>query len=143
MALYIFDDESEERFDKAIELCQQVIDAGYDKEYGLGQCYEKGEIVKKDEVKAVEYYQRAADVGNPYTNYNLGICYYNEIGIESSYENALECYSNAAARGHAGVIAMQGIYYENGWGVEVDAEKAKEFYKLAEGNGSEEQMLGY
>lgn len=78
-AMYsIFEDESEERFDKTIELCQQVIDAGYDKGYGLlGFCYLDEDSPVHDYEKAVYWLQCAADQNSARAQELLGECYEN------------------------------------------------------------------
>ena len=45
----------------------------------LAQCYQDGEGVTKDLVKAVEYYQKAADQNYAPAQTNLGIMYHNGI----------------------------------------------------------------
>ena len=40
-------------------------------------CYEFGTGVEKDEQKAAEWYQKAAEQGDVQAQYNLGVCYDN------------------------------------------------------------------
>ncbi len=41
-------------------------------------------MVEKDEKKAIEWYQKAADQGDASAQYNLGVCYANGGGVEKN-----------------------------------------------------------
>ena len=51
-------------------------------QYELGVCYETGDGVGKNEVKAVELYRKAAEQGYAEAQYKLGKCYYCGDGVE-------------------------------------------------------------
>lgn len=53
-----------------------------DAQYTLGMCYLNGNGVKKDEKKAVEWFQKAAEQDHKDAQCQLGICYLNFIGIK-------------------------------------------------------------
>ena len=50
---------------------------------------------------AVQYYTRAAELGNAEAQYKLGVCYLNGDGVEKDRTEALKWLREAAERGHA------------------------------------------
>jgi uncharacterized protein len=53
--------------------------------------YKNGYGVEKDYKKAVEWYIKSAEQGNPSAQNNLGFMYYNGYGVEKDYKKAVEC----------------------------------------------------
>ena len=53
----------------------------------------------KDEAKAVEWYEKAAEKGDSSAMYNLGACYYNGRGVAVDIAKAREWFTKAAALG--------------------------------------------
>jgi TPR repeat protein len=51
-------------------------------------------------MKAVEWFQKAADQGLVAAQFNLGIMYENGQGVEKDDERAVEWYQRAADQGH-------------------------------------------
>src|SRR5207248_9372860 len=62
----------------------------------LGECYELGNGVDKDEIKAFGYYKKSAENGYMCAIFQLGYCYVNGIGIEIDKEKGFELYNEAA-----------------------------------------------
>jgi TPR repeat protein len=54
----------------------------------LGCIYFKGQQVKKDDLKAVGYYEQAAALNYPPAQFNLAIMYENGFGVEINYDLA-------------------------------------------------------
>ena len=113
---------------------------------GVAFFYEQGGL-KKDEVKAVEWYQKAAEAGNAKAMCNLGICY--ELGkgeLTKDETKAVEWYRKAAEAGNATAMCELGFNYEYGdGGLTEDEAKALEWYqKAAEaGNATAMYKLGF
>ncbi|MEY8687941.1 protein kinase [Bacteroides sp. AN502(2024)] len=107
----------------------------------LGVCYDYGNGVEKDSVKAVEWYKKAAEQGNAEAQYRLGMCY--NIS-EGDWVKAVEWYRKAAEQGNAGAQYCLGICYNYGKGVEKDSVKAVEWYRKAaeQGNAGAQCKLG-
>ena len=63
--------------------------------------YDNGRGVKQDYIKAVEWYQRAAEQGYAAAQYHLGVMYDNGQGVKQDYIKAVEWYQKAAEQGHA------------------------------------------
>ena len=63
----------------------------------LGERYMEGEEgIAQDEAKAVELFQRAADLGNADAMVRLGECYDDGEGVEQDKSKAVEWYQRAA-----------------------------------------------
>src|SRR5687767_7422945 len=88
-------------------------------QYNLGNCYENGIGVKKDETKAFEYYKKSAEKGYNMAQNKLGILYESK-GTEKDLKKAIYWYSKAAENGNQFAQYNLGIFYENGIGVEKD-----------------------
>jgi TPR repeat protein len=58
--------------------------------------YENGKGVTKDLVKAVEYFQKAADQNEIYAQNSLGIMHMNGKGVEKDMNKAVEYFQKAA-----------------------------------------------
>eukprot|EP00825_Cyclidium_porcatum_P004770 TRINITY_DN1225_c0_g1_i6.p2 TRINITY_DN1225_c0_g1~~TRINITY_DN1225_c0_g1_i6.p2 ORF type:complete len:127 (-),score=25.25 TRINITY_DN1225_c0_g1_i6:201-581(-) len=93
----------------------QVVTRGQN---SLGDCYENGQGVEKDLIKAVKYYQMSADQGNVKGQNNLGRYYENGQGVEKNYQLAVKYYQMSADQGNADAQNRLGDCYENGQGVE-------------------------
>lgn len=65
----------------------------------VGHYYCNGYGVEKDEVKAVEWFLKAAEKGNAVAQYNLGICFRNGYGVKKDDEKAVEWYIKSANLG--------------------------------------------
>ena len=67
----------------------------------LGLMYDRGDGVRKDYGKAVEFYRAAAEQGDITAQYNMGVMYENGRGVEKDYKKAVEWYTKAAEQGYA------------------------------------------
>ena len=65
----------------------------------LGYCYENGIRTNIDKQKAVELYQRSANLGNIVAQYNLAIMYKNGEGITKDIDKAIYWYEKSAKQG--------------------------------------------
>ena len=61
--------------------------------------YERGEGVKQDKKKAVEFYRQAHEAGNADATYSLGLMYESGEGINQSKSKAAALYRQAKASG--------------------------------------------
>lgn len=74
-------------------------------QYELGVMYYYGEgVLKKDEIKAVYWYQKAAKQGDADGQYELGYMYYYGNGVSKDYKKAAYWYKKAAKRRCRGSI---------------------------------------
>ena len=95
--------------------------------------YEQGKKLEEqgDSVTAVQYYQKAADLGNAEAQYSLGLCYYKGKGVEKDFKQAVLWYRKSADQGNAEAQNHLGYCYENGYGVTKDLEQAVSWYRKA------------
>ena len=103
----------------------------------LGVYYKKGQGVKQDYSRAVEWYEKAASQGHVGAQSNLGVCYDNGQGVEQDYSRAVEWYEKAASQGHVGAQSNLGVCYKNGQGVKQDYSRAVEWWEKAASQGHE------
>lgn len=98
----------------------------------LGIYYSKGIGVPKNQTKAVELFQKAAEQKFPAALSNLGSCQEQGLGgLSKDPRKALEYYEMAAKRGYAEAQNNAGLMYGDGKGVERDYAKAVNYYESA------------
>lgn len=100
--------------------------------HDLGYLYLRGKGVEQSYAKALECYEKAADLGDSSAMDMIGYLYESGEGVEQDYDVALEWYERAADLGNFGSMHHIGEMYENGIGVAKDSAKAKEWYEKAE-----------
>jgi len=66
----------------------------------LGECYEYGYGIEKNDVKAFEYYKKSAKQEYSYAQNKLGFFYESGIGIEKNLENAFYWFQKVAEKGN-------------------------------------------
>ena len=82
-------------------------------------------------VKALEYYAKAAELGDPVGIYQMGLCYETGHGFPQNFAKAVEWYQKGADMDDTACLTRLGAFYEAGWGVEKDMEKAISCYERA------------
>ena len=75
----------------------------------LGLCYESGDGVEADPVRAAELYLQAAEQDYAPAQCNLGVCYLNGIGVETDPVQAAEWLRRAADLGFARAQSILGV----------------------------------
>lgn len=99
---------------------------------------EKG---RKNKELAVDWYQKAADLGSAFAMYRLGVCYENGIGVSVNASLAIEMYHNAAALDHIDAMEMLGRRYFYGKNMpEKDESKGIEWFAKAAALGNSASM---
>lgn len=88
--------------------------------------------------KALEFYKKAADMGNAEAMYYIANIYYNEDYDEYDAEKSATWIKKSAEAGYAEAMGDLGLMYECGEGVEENLQSAKEWYirgsKLGDSN---------
>ncbi len=98
----------------------------------LGFAYYTGiDSMPKDYHKAVEYFTKAAELGDFEAQYNLGVCYDYGRGVAQDRKKAADLYQKAADKGHSIAQFNLASLYESGDGVPQDFVKAAEYYKAS------------
>ncbi|KAL0233263.1 hypothetical protein GEMRC1_012008 [Eukaryota sp. GEM-RC1] len=117
---------------KSIHWCQKHAELGDELAMkALGDCYNKGQAIEKDQSKAVYWYQKAAELGKSIAMYNLARCYKNGEGIEKDQSTAVYWYQKAADLCDSDAMFSLGYCYNCGQGVEKDQSKAVYWYQKA------------
>ena len=106
----------------------------------IGLCYDSGaskygKDFSKNDNKACEWYQKAAEQGYVSAQCNLGYMYEVGHGVPQNYEKACEWYQKAAEQGNARAQCNLGYMYDVGNGVPQNYEKACEWYQKAANQG--------
>ena len=99
--------------------------------YNLALCYANGRGCITDMKKAVELYEKAADMGVPQAMTNLAVLYINGDNVEQNEEKGFELFMKAAELDHGSAMRNLGWCYQMGLGTECDIEKAVEWYEKA------------
>ena len=127
-----------EYFNKATEGTEQTFTA--DAMDWIGYFYKEGYEVEQDYTKAMEWYEKSADLGNVNAMDWIGYFYKEGYEVEQDYTKALEWYEKAAELGDTWAMNEIGWLYGNGKGVEQDYNKALEWYEKAAALGDETAM---
>lgn len=105
-----------------------------DSDYGialrnLSACYSNGTGVERDTVKAVEYMEKSAEVGNTYSMFYLGQCYWFGSMAKEDKKTGTKWIEKAANEGNDLAQGFLGNLYLVGFGG-VKKDSAKAFYWL-------------
>lgn len=137
--------DAEQDYAKAIENYNKVID-GTEPLFvavamnALGaKCY-NGYGVEQDYGKAVEWFEKAANMGNMDAMTNIGNMYDNATGVEQDYTKAMEWYEKASDLGDANAMTNIGAMYVLAEGVEQDYTKAIEWLQKAVDRGNNQAI---
>ena len=90
----------------------------------------------KDENKAFQCAQKAAEMGDENAYNLLGTMYELGCGVKQSYENAIKYYKLAADNGVEIAFLNIGAFYQSGIGVSKDAGKAVEYFQAGANAGN-------
>lgn len=102
-------------------------------QYFLGSKYHDGINCKKDDVKAVKWYQMAASKNNVNAQFHLGQIYlFGGVGINKDVEKGLFWMEKAASQGLPEVQSHLGNYYLH---ILFDLARSEYWFKLAAKNG--------
>lgn len=118
-----------ENFTKAAEGTEQVFIANV--MGNIGYLYRYGEGVELDYAKAMEWYEKAAGLGERASMAEIGLLYYYGEGVDQDYEKALEWFEKAADLRHSNSMYNIGVMYAYGEGVEQDYGMAMKWYEKA------------
>lgn len=86
-------------FKRAFELYTQLQESDADAMTSLGYMYQNAQGCQKDDTKALEYYEKAAELKQPYALFNLAILYMNGLcGLQSDQFKAHDLHMQAATK---------------------------------------------
>jgi uncharacterized protein len=99
--------------------------------------FDNGRGVSKDEMRAFEWYLKAAEQGHASAQFNLGLMFDNGEGVAKDKTKAFEWLVKAADQGDADAQCYLGWMFANGNGVNQDYNEVVKFFELAILGGSE------
>ncbi|MCC8153803.1 MAG: hypothetical protein LIP01_06040, partial [Tannerellaceae bacterium] len=141
---YFKGDMLEKNISKAQELLQKGMELGSgNAAYQLGNLYEQGigtENDTPDYVKALEYYEKAAELGYLPGYERCGLYYLNGYAGEADMEKCLSYYEKGSSHGSPYCKVELGLLYLNGNGVEENEETAFTLFQEA---AETEYIAGY
>ena len=103
----------------------------------MGNNYYFGWDVEKDYTKAVEWYTKAAKMGDDFAQGKLGCCYYAGDGVEQNYQKSVEWFTKSAEQGNAASQYNLGLCYKYGLGVNQDFQMTIDLWTKAAKNGDD------
>ncbi len=101
----------------------------------LALMYEKGQGVKLDIPRAMQWYEQAAEQGLPIVQHDLGVKYFSGRGIPQNYSKALSWWTRAAKQGVVESQYNLGLMYSRGLGTSQDQTEAQHWFRLAAEKG--------
>ncbi|MBM6388175.1 MAG: sel1 repeat family protein [Paenibacillus sp.] len=119
----------------AVKLYELAGQAGLNKAYSeLGRMYRLGYGVHQDHKKAIDYFKKGAQTGNPQCNFMLGVYCSSGLGNDErkpEQEKAFKHFQKAAVKGLAEAQYNVGLRFLKGHGVEANSFNAVEFFRMA------------
>ena len=100
-------------------------------QYDLGVSYRDGDGIPKDEVKAAEWFRKAADQGLVTAQFNLAVLYDHGQGVKRDDAFAVAWYRKAADKGLVEAQVNLANFYLRGRGVSKDPRQAVAWYRKA------------
>ncbi len=129
-------------YTQAIQKLTPAAQKGHKKaQYRLGRCYDKGNGVKEDDVKAFEWYSKSAAQNFAKAQYQLGKCYKNGEGTAKNQAKAVEYFTKAAKQDNGDAQLALGKCYMKGKGVAADPSKAKAWLNKAVNNAKDGKQI--
>ena len=128
-----------EQYQKAMEWCKKA-ETTEQNEAALasvliGDMYRNGEGVRKDNIRAMQYYKKAAAKGDADAMIRIGEMYMmKEVSQRRDFAKAMEWFKKAAALGSSHAMYSVGVLYHIGdksSGVERDLDAARKWYNDA------------
>lgn len=117
------------RIEEAIKCCEEAFNHGYSEGlYRLGNYY-----YKKDDKKALEYYEKALEID----------CFYKHsclLEINALKKEAINTYLKRVENSDSNAMTELGFCYETGYGVETDEKEALKLYNEAIKLGNTQAM---
>ncbi len=105
-------------------------DSNADAMTSLGFMYQNAQGCKKDDIKALEYYEKAAELKQPYALFNLAILYMNGLGgVEHDQFRAHELHMEAATRDVPPAMYEVALMLERGLGCVANYSEAAFWYE--------------
>lgn len=123
-------------YESAFKCYERAAELGLAKaQHKLASCYEKGEGVVQDVLKAIEWYMNAAEQDYDDSMVRLGAIYEGGKGVEADVKLAYKWYDKAAKAGNVDALFWLGRCFYSGKYVGQDYQKARDLFLLAAEKG--------
>lgn len=108
----------------------------------VGDCYQKGFHVEKDDKISHRYYQKAADAGHAKAALMVAINYLNGIGVSKNMKLGAKYLQSAADKGMAYAQYLLAVLYHNRKiGLFFCEQKAMKYYEMAARQGDAKSQI--
>lgn len=125
------------KYDKAFRLFEKAAkkDNAY-AQYRLGECYEEGKGVRKNNSEAARWYKKAAEKGRADAQFKIGCKYADGIGVTKNTKEAQKWLLKSANQGYMYSEAALGwMYLEGIYGVSRNSSEAAKWLRRAANKG--------
>jgi TPR repeat protein len=110
-------------------------------QFQLAQYYKKGSCgLAKNEAKAFELFQQAADKGHHEAKYQLALCHRYALGTTEDPVTAFLLILELAKKGDTNALINVGVYYQHGIGVAQNFNEAAKYYQKALKKGNKDAL---
>ena len=106
----------------------------------FGSLYRDGIGVKQDYQEAMNWFRKAAALGDSDAMFTIGGLYYEGNGVKKNYQEAMNWFRKAADGGHATSMLAIGLLHYEGEGVKQDYKEAMNWYRKAADLGNADAM---
>ena len=91
--------------------------------------------------QSINWYNQAANLGDPFALRSLGILYYEGLEVQRDFETALNYFLQASKKSDAESMYYLGEMYNDGTVVKKDKERAKKYFEQAARNGHKKAIV--
>lgn len=133
-------------YETALGDYQKVVEEGTEQLYvayamnNIAKMYQYGEGVEQDYTTAIEWYTKAADLGDSDAMLCIAQMYDWGDGMEQDDAKAVEWYTKAADANNSAAMCRLGVMYGSGEGVDQDFDMEMEWYQKAADLGNTQAM---
>ena len=139
--------EDEEDYETALKNYEKAAKEGTEQLYviyamnSIGGMYDYGYGVEEDANAAIEWYTKAADLGDSEAMNSIAMIYWRgKDNVVQDVNAAIEWYTKSADSGNSEAMNLMGAMYHNGDGVEQDFDAAMEWCQKAADLGHAQAM---
>ena len=124
------------KYREAFKILQPLaLDGDSEAQKMLGIMYDYGHGVKANSEKALEWYLRSAEQGQPAVQYQVGAKYFRGDGVKQNYTEAARWWEMAANGGQVDAQFNLGLMYFRGLSIEADDVRAAGLFTQAANQG--------
>lgn len=123
------------KFSESLPVYRSAVNGDVDAQFELGMLFIRGDAVRKDFTRGVEWLQRAAEQDHIGAQLQLADMYLRGVELQQDAVEAFQWYLRAARHGDAQAQYMLGNLYRAGSGVRENSSEARRWYTAAAKQG--------